>query len=90
MVRRDGEMKKKGRRGGKAGFYSQDYREEFLVWGKMYRLYKQKERQGGWERGRGEEEDVIKAGEAATEGEVYGHERGANEVSLANLIAVDT
>lgn len=56
----------------------------------MSRFYKRKERQGGWERGRGEEEDVIKAGEAATEEEVYGHERGANEVSLTNLIAAET
>lgn len=83
-------MKKlKGRRGEKGSFYSQDYTEESLVWEKMSRLYKRKERQGGWERGRGEEED-IKAGEAATEEEVYGHERGANEVSLANLIAAKT
>jgi hypothetical protein len=75
---------------GECKLYSQDYTEEFSVWGKMSRFYKRKERQGGWERGSGEEEDVIKAGEAATEEEVYGHERGANEVSLTNLIAAET
>jgi hypothetical protein len=91
-VRRDGEMKKYERNGGKASLNSLDYTEESLIWEKMSRLYKQK-RKRCWEWGRGEEEDAIKARDclrkAATEEDVYGQERGANEVSLTNLIATE-